>query len=50
VDRPCITRVRDKKYIQNLSWKPERKTAGGRLRCKWEDNIKMILEKLSLMT
>jgi hypothetical protein len=35
----------DKKGIQNVRRKLEWKRSLGRLRCRWEDNIKMDLKK-----
>jgi hypothetical protein len=44
--RACSTYVGEEKCIQVLVGKPERKRALGRLRYRWEDNIKMNLQEV----
>jgi len=42
----CSTHGRDEKCIQCLIGKPEGDRPLGRLRCRWEDNIRMHLSEI----
>jgi len=42
-----VARIRKRKGVHRvLVGKPERKTLLGRPRCRWEDNIKMVLQEV----
>ena len=47
---PCSTNGGREKRIQGLVGKPEGKRPFGRLRHRWEDNIKMDFQEVGLWT
>jgi len=44
----CSTYEDRRGVYKVLVWKPEGKSPLGRLRCRWEDNIKVVLQKLNV--
>jgi hypothetical protein len=48
MDVPRSTRGSDGRCIQNFDQRTEAKTELGRLRWKWEDNIRTVLTEISL--